>query len=360
MTDGDRLVPAQPADEVLVQFGIGIGIGSGWTATPLVAGHINRTWRIEHAQGCHVLQWINGAVFPDPARLVANTMAVTEHVRSQAPFVPAQSRTLDGAPFARDTRGEVWRLTQFIADARTLLMPTGIAAAEAAGAGFGRFLRLTEDFDTAGFIPAIAGFHDLQPRVGAYDAALRGAALARARACADVTDFIAEHRAALLALPFAALPQRLIHGDCKISNLLLAKNRDEALAVVDLDTVMPATLLFDFGDLVRSACATAREDEPDTSRVGVNAAQFAAIAQGFRRALGGSLCRDELELMVPVCGYIAFMLGVRFITDHLLGDVYFHTERAGQNLDRARAQLRMAALFMLQRRSLEHALAAQT
>ncbi len=356
MSGSDRALPAHPTDEVLAQF----DIAGGWTADLIVAGHINRTWRIEHARGCDVLQWINGAVFPDPARLVANTLAVAEHVRRKAPFVPAQARTLEGAPFARDTRGEVWRLTQFIADTRTLLMPTGIAAAEAAGAGFGHFLQLTEDFETAGFVPAIAGFHDLRPRVHAYDAALRDDALVRAGACADVTDFIAEHRASLLALPFAALPQRLIHGDCKISNLLLAKDRDEAVAVVDLDTVMPATLLFDFGDLVRSACATAREDEPDIARVGVNAAQFAAIALGFRQALGSSLQREEVELMVPACAYIAFMLGVRFITDHLSGDVYFHTERAGQNLDRARAQLRMAALFMLRRRSLEHALAAQT
>ena len=356
MSASEREVPAHPPHEVLQQF----GIAGEWTATPIVAGHINRTWRIDHVRGCDVLQWINGAVFPDPAQLVANTLAVTEHVRRKAPFVPAQSRTREGASSARDAHGEVWRLTQYIADARTLMMPTGIAAAEAAGAGFGRFLQLTEDFDTTGFIPAIAGFHDLRPRMLAYDAALRTDVLARVGACADATDFVAEHRAALLALPFTALPQRLIHGDCKISNLLLAKGRDEAVAVVDLDTVMQATLLFDFGDLVRSACATAREDEADIARVAINDAHFAAIAKGFRRALGSPLCREEIELMVPVCGYIAFMLGVRFVTDHLNGDTYFHTERANQNLDRARAQLRMAALFMAHRLPLERLLATHT
>ena len=355
MSAASGAVPTHPPDEVLAQF----GIATGWSATAIVAGHINRTWRVEHARGCDVLQWINGAVFPDPARLVVNTLAVTEHVRRKAAFVPAQRRTLAGAAFARDARGEVFRLTQHVADARTLVMPSGAAAAEAAGAAFGRFLYLTEDFETAGFVPAIVGFHDLRPRLRTYDATLRIDRLARARHCVDVMDFVAEHRAELLALPFLMLPQRLIHGDCKISNLLLAKDCDEALAVVDLDTVMPATLLFDFGDLVRSACATAREDEPETQRVGFNSAWFAAIAQGFRRELRSALSAEEVALMVPVCAYIAFMLGVRFISDHLNGDQYFQIQRVGQNLDRARAQLRLAALFMSQRRSLERMLAAR-
>ncbi len=336
---------------VLARFGFGAA-----TTTPIVAGHINRTWRVDHANGSAVLQWINGGVFPDAVRVVRNTAAVTRHVRARAPFVPVQLAALDGEDFACDAAGEVWRATAFVPDARTLLAPARRSEANAAGAAFGRFLHLTADFDTTGMVPAIRDFHALRPRLVAFDAALESAAHVRARAAPDVLAAIARHRDALVALPFASLPQRLIHGDCKVSNLLLHATRDEALAVLDLDTVMQATPLFDFGDLVRSACALAPEDEPDVARVGIDEGWFAAITHGFLGALGAPLASDERALLVPACAYIAFMLGVRFATDHLAGDVYFRIRRPGQNLDRARGQLRMAELYLQRQARLQRLL----
>lgn len=347
----DRAPRAVPP-EVLARF----GIVPGASPRGLEAGHINRTWQVVHAGGATVLQWINGSVFPDPERLVRNTDAVSRHVRAAEPFVPAQHAALDGEPFARDDTGEVWRATAYVPDARTLLAPRQRAEAHAAGAGFGRFLRLTQDFDITGFVPAIVGFHDLRPRLAAFDAALAADAHGRAGGAPDVLETIARHRAALLALPLHDLPQRLIHGDCKVSNLLLHATRNVAVAVIDLDTVMPATPLFDLGDLVRSACALAPEDEPDTARVGIDEGTFAALAHGFLGELGTPLRPDERALLVPACAYIAFMLGVRFATDHLDGDGYFRIRRPAQNLDRARSQLRMAELYLQRQRRLQRLL----
>ena len=347
----DRTPRAVPP-EVLARF----GIAPDATARALEAGHINRTWQVDLFGGAAVLQWINGGVFPNPERLVRNTDAVSRHVRAREPFVPAQLPALDGEPFARDETGEVWRATAYVPDARTLLAARRRAEAHAAGAGFGRFLRLTQDFDVTGFVPAIIGFHDLQPRLAAFDAALAADAHGRAAGAPDVLETIARHRAELLALPFHALPPRLIHGDCKVSNLLLHATRDVAVAVIDLDTVMPATPLFDLGDLVRSACALAPEDEPDVARVGIDEGTFAAIAHGFLGELGAPLHANERALLVPACAYIAFMLGVRFATDHLDGDGYFRIRRPAQNLDRARSQLRMAELYLQRQRRLQRLL----
>lgn len=348
---GTTIPTAVPA-EVLAGF----GIAAAQPPTVIVAGHINRTWRVDHAHGSTVLQWINGTVFPDPVQLVRNTDRVARHVRAREPLVPAQVTALDGEPFARSADGAVWRATSYVPDARTVLAPSRRSEAQAAGAGFGRFLRVTADLDVQGFVPAIRGFHDLQPRLAAFDAALAADAHARAGSAPDVLATIARHRDALANLPFAELPVRLIHGDCKVSNLLLHASRDEVVAVLDLDTVMPATPLFDFGDLVRSACALAPEDEPDIARVGVNEGWFVAIAHGFLGALGAPLTTDERALLVPACAYIAFMLGVRFATDYLDGDRYFLTRRELQNLDRARAQLRMAEAYLQRRATFERLL----
>ena len=139
----------------------------------------------------------------------------------------------------------------------------------------------------------------------------------------------------------AHLPLRVVHNDCKLNNVLFDERTGEALCVIDLDTVMPGSVLADFGDLARTAACPAPEDEPDLARVRVDAQLYAALVRGYLAGTGSLLEPVEIALL-PLAGpLIALETGIRFLTDHLAGDVYFRIHRPGHNLDRARVQLRL-------------------
>jgi hypothetical protein len=139
----------------------------------------------------------------------------------------------------------------------------------------------------------------------------------------------------------AALPRRVVHNDCKLNNVLFDQRTGEALCVIDLDTVMPGSVLADFGDLARTAACPAPEDEADLARVRVDARLYEALVRGYLSGTAGMLAPVEIALL-PLAGpLIALETGIRFLTDHLAGDVYFRIHRPGHNLDRARVQLRL-------------------
>ena len=194
-------------------------------------------------------------------------------------------------------------------------------------------------------------------RVEAFEAALRSDACGRALAAGieveELRRRIADLQRELAALEVAALPRRVVHHDCKLNNLLFDRVSGEALCVIDLDTVMEGNLLSDFGELVRTASCRAAEDERDLARVQFDLALFEALARGYLAGFGRLLTEHERRAL-PVAGRLfSLMNAARFLTDHLTGDVYFRIRREGHNLDRARAQLRLAE------RMLEHAGRAQ-
>ncbi len=147
------------------------------------------------------------------------------------------------------------------------------------------------------------------------------------------------------ALDTGRIPARVIHGDTKLNNVLFDEATGHARAVVDLDTCMPGYSLYDFGDLVRFTAATSDEDEPDLAKVGVDLALYEALVRGYVDGVGSSLNTEERELMPFAARLVTFTIGMRFLADHLAGDVYFKTERQGHNLDRARVQFRMVEVM---------------
>jgi hypothetical protein len=318
----------------------------------LKRGHIHdtlvATWRTREGMRRVVHQRVNTHVFRDPDALMQTWLRVTEHVRAALaregqPDLERRClraiRTRSGALLQRDAHGALWRAFPFIEGARSFDVPDHPARAREAARAFGAFAAQLADLDPATVPESIPHFHDFARRVAAFDDAAR--ADAHGRAPAPARRLASEVEGALASSGAGALPRRVVHNDCKLNNVLFDEATGEALCVIDLDTVMPGTVLADFGDLARTAACPAPEDEPDLARVRIDAALYEALVRGYLAGAGALLAPVEIALL-PLAGpLIALETGIRFLTDHLSGDLYFRIHRPGHNLDRARVQLRL-------------------
>ncbi len=308
------------------------------SVSPLGSGHINDTLLISSVDGRrHVLQRINERVFRDPGLVMRNLERVLEHLGAKAPgLTPPLIRTTTGAAAWSDEAGGWWRLWAYVADGRSFDRSRDPEICENAARTFGRFQALLADLPGTPLEPAIPGFLELDGYLEQFDAArtaVRGSDQILIEAGVDAA-FIDAHRPLAGAL---SPGETVIHGDCKLNNLLFEKKGAEVVAVLDLDTVMRGHWAWDFGDLVRSVLMGVL-DEDDGSREATFVALFSALARGFSEGRGGS---PDPETMAVSPVYVAFMLGVRFLTDHLNGDRYFRVAARGDNLNRARAQFEL-------------------
>jgi hexosaminidase len=311
---------------------------------PLGDGHINDTWLVVVAGQRWVLQRINERVFPQPGELmvkVAHVVAHLQHTRSpDAVAVPGLIPTLTGADWHEDAQRGVWRVWEYVSRTRTLQALETVAQAEAAGRAFGALQLALADLPAAVPDP-IPGFLQLGHYLGRLDAAVAAcepepqarAALAAVAARRDLAGLFGDR-------------DRLIHGDCKIDNLLFHEQRDAVACVIDLDTVMRGHWAWDFGDLVRSAAA---DGVGSAAPVGFSVERYAALARGFVGS--GAVARDP-DSLVLAPRYVALMLAVRFLTDHLDGDRYFKVAARGENLLRARQQLELLGAMEAQEREM--------
>jgi hypothetical protein len=244
-----------------------------------------------------------------------------------------------------DPAGDAWRCFDFIERTHTRDVAESSRPAEEAARAFGAFVAACSDLDPDRLAETIPGFHDLAGRVAALERAIAADRVGRAaRVAAEIeASASAQSRVAtLLATAGAArLPPRVVHNDCKLNNVLFDDATDEALCVIDLDTVMPGSVLCDFGDLVRTAACTAAEDSRDLAAVRFDRELFRALARGYQVGIGDLLSRGERDLLALAGPAAALENAVRFLTDHLEGDVYFRVEREGHNLDRFRVQQRL-------------------
>jgi Ser/Thr protein kinase RdoA (MazF antagonist) len=289
---------------------------------PLGDGHINETLLVETDRGRFVLQRINERVFPDPQAVAEKVHRVVAYLQSAAPGrVPALEPTRRGDYVWRDDRGGFWRLWHYVENTRTLQELNNSRQAQSAGRAFGELQNLLRGFPSTVDDP-VPGFMQLDHYLGAFETALNMASAPSADA-ENLLGFIEPRRG--LAELFA-VRDRLVHADCKVDNLLFSVQSDEVVGILDLDTVMFGHWAWDFGDLARSAAVEAG---------GFSVDRLVALVKGFVPAAGIDPTPDEL-LMAP--RYVALMLGVRFLTDHLRGDRYFRVTAPGDNLRRAREQ----------------------
>ncbi len=320
-------------------------------------GHINDTFCVlcQPQEGdCirYILQGLSSAAFPHPEELMENFSGITGYLREKiiaAGGDPSREtlslvKTKDGKDFYRDSHGQVWRLTPFIEDTDCFQSATP-ELFEASARAFGRFQLLLQGYPAETLHETIVKFHDTENRFALFQAALRADAMHRAQDIRPEIDFVLAREkdcsVALSALRDGTLPLRVTHNDTKLNNILIDRATGEGICVIDLDTTMPGLSINDFGDSIRFGANHAKEDEQDLSKVNFDIQLYEAYTRGFLEGAQGSLTAAELDYLPWGARLMTLECGIRFLTDYLEGDHYFHTQRPGQNLDRARTQFKL-------------------
>ena len=333
-------------------------LGALLGAAPYGNGHINETYAITLAKGStprrYILQRINREVFKQPEQVMDNLQKVLTHLRrklEQAGADDLDRRVLtllptdDDKPYAVDHSGDIWRAFHFIGDATTFDLMDDPAKAFQAGVAFGQFQNELADFDARELHETIPDFHHTPRRLEALQQAIAEDVLSRAdEARAEIEHVLSHADWAPVVTDRMAdgrIPMRITHNDTKLNNVMIDNDTARAICVIDLDTVMPGSVLFDFGDLVRTATNTGREDERDLRKVSCNFDIFVQLAEGYLSV--AHFLTDEEKALLPFSGkLLAYENAIRFLTDYLKGDVYFRIHRETHNLDRCRAQMCLA------------------
>ncbi|MDR1909367.1 MAG: aminoglycoside phosphotransferase family protein [Spirochaetaceae bacterium] len=321
---------------------------------PFGSGHINATFMSRWNQAGSPLRYlhqrINERVFQRPDEVMENILRVTGHLAGKLEGLGDRSRrTLtvvpakDGASWVRDGEGGWWRSYLFIEGTKSLELVSSPAEAAFLGRSIGAFQKQLADLGEPRLHETIPDFHNMERRYSAFYAALERDSAGRAKAAGAEIAFLRENeeRGGVLirALREGRIPERICHNDAKMNNILIDRETSEALCVSDLDTVMPGSSLFDVGDLIRTVTTTAEEDERDLSRLSFNPALFRALLEGYLSEAAAFLCPGEWDLLAESGRNITQIMGLRFLTDHLEGDRYYHIARPGHNLDRCRNQI---------------------
>lgn len=323
-------------------------------------GHINDTFLLcttdkEKKNYRYILQRMNTHVFQNPKGLMGNITGVTAYLREQILSAGGDAKretltlvkTRAGEDYYVDSLGYWWRMYLFITDA------TGYDAVERkedfyqSAKAFGHFQRLLNGYPVELLAETIPDFHNTPKRFAAFCEAAEKDVCGRAKDVVREIAFVMNRKDELSLLmdklSSGEIPCRVTHNDTKLNNVLLDDRSKEAVCVIDLDTVMPGTALFDFGDSIRFGANTAAEDEKDLEKVSLSLPLFEAYTRGFLEGCAGSLTDEEVRLLPWGAKLMTMECGIRFLTDYLEGDKYFRIHRAEHNLDRARTQFALAA-----------------
>ncbi len=313
---------------------------------PYGNGHINRTYLV-HTEPKTILQYINRSVFPEPERVMENIAGITAHLerkllerggdpaREALRVIPAR----DGKSYVKKD-GSLYRLFYLI-DGHSVELADDPEYLYRAAKTFGKFLKMLADYPVATLHEPIKHFHDTPDRFAKLRAAVEADVAGRAALVAEeiafVTDREADCSVVTSAIASGEIPLRVTHNDTKLNNFLF-DSKDECMALVDLDTVMPGSLLYDYGDALRFGSSSAAEDETDLSLVTCRVEFVEAFTRGFLEEFGDVLTPRERELLPFSIKLLTLECGMRFLTDYLSGDTYFHIKYPTHNLDRARNQ----------------------
>lgn len=320
-------------------------------ATQFGNGHINSTYTLGDPPQ-YILQKINTAVFSDPNGLMKNVVAVTSYLREKIAEAGGDPdrETLTYLPTAsgdycyHDGDGNCWRMYRFIGNAQSYEAATPSLFADSARA-FARFQKMLSAFPAKTLHETIPYFHDTGKRLEQLTEAIAKNQSGRAADAQKEIEFALSRadqtRIITDAICNGEIPLRVTHNDTKLNNILFDEATGNALCVIDLDTVMPGSLLYDYGDALRFGASTAAEDETNLSKVQFDLDLFSAYTDAYLQELAGSITPREAELLPTGAKLMTLECGMRFLADHINGDVYFRIHRENHNLDRARTQFRL-------------------
>jgi len=316
-------------------------------------GNINSSFKVTCEKRNYFLQKINTAVFKNPEMLSENIITVCKYQRELVlsrggdPEREAMNPIMTlGGNSIYEHSGEFWRMFKFV-EGSVSYDSTTPELFEKAGNAFGCFQRDFDKFDAAMLHETIAYFHDTAHRYEVFCEAAENDTAERAASARNEIAFIKERKevCSLIVdeLKSGAIPLRISHNDTKLNNILFDEKNGDTLTIVDLDTVMPGSLLYDFGDAIRFGASTASEEETDLSKVSFDINMFKRFAAGYLGGIGDGITDREIELLPISVLVMALELGIRFLTDYLMGDVYFGAKHPAYNLERARVQLTLCA-----------------
>lgn len=315
-------------------------------------GHINDTY-ICNTKSKQILQRININVFKNPAEVMENIVNVTEHLKKKiiAEGGDADRETLsvvptkDGENLYQADAENYFRMYKYVDDSVTYETVEDPIQLYYAAKAFGKFQRKLDDFDAALLHETIVDFHNTKERVSQLEAAIKNNASGRLDDVMEEVAFAREYAKYASEITDEMekgnVPLRVTHNDTKLNNVLFDKETGKDVCVIDLDTVMPGSALFDFGDALRFGASNGAEDETDLDKIWFDLEKFEQFAKGFLEETADCLTEKEIELLPLSALIMTYECGIRFLADHINGDTYFKIHRQNHNLDRARTQLKL-------------------
>jgi hypothetical protein len=326
-------------------------------------GNVNDTYlavfRTHFSEERIIIQRINHRVFPKPEWIMENLRILTDHCHEQLLAESGSADRIwqlprivlfrDGRDFFRDAAGDFWRGLTLIASASSYDVAQSAEHAFEVGTVLGQFHRLVSSLDSVGLRDTLPGFHETPRYLASYDALLENpdviALIESSVELRGLSRFVNDRRELAHALQHAVdsgeLTHRLIHGDPKVSNIMIDDDTGKGTAIIDLDTVKSGLIHYDFGDALRSLCNKAGEEPSDLMAVKFDLDLCEAFVRGYMVYARDFLTENDRNYLYKSIQLITFELGLRFFQDHLRGDVYFKVKRPGQNLHRAKVQFRL-------------------
>ena len=343
--------------EIVPKFAIE---GTLTEAVPYGSGHINDTVRLTCAlenggQKRYILQRMNAGIFKNPVELMENVMNVTSFLRKkivERGGDPEREtlnviRTVDGDNFLKDEDGDFWRMYIFIENATSFDMVRTPEDFYNSAVSFGNFQLLLQDYPAATLHETIPNFHNTVSRFADFKKAVEEDVCGRAKEVQDEIRFVMEREADTHvicdALANGEIPLRVTHNDTKLNNIMIDNETGKGICVIDLDTVMPGSALYDYGDSIRFGASTGAEDEKNLELINCDMGLFEIYTKGYVEGCGGSLTEKEIRMLPMGAKLMTMECGMRFLADYLQGDVYFKIHRPEHNLDRARTQFKLVA-----------------
>ena len=343
--------------EIVPKFAIE---GTLTEAVPYGSGHINDTVRLtceleNGGQKRYILQRMNDDIFKNPVELMENVMNVTSFLRNkivERGGDPEREtlnviRTVNGDNFLKDEDGDFWRMYIFIENATSFDMVRTPEDFYNSAVSFGNFQLLLQDYPAATLHETIPNFHNTVSRFGDFKKAVEEDVCGRAKEVQDEIRFVMEREADTHvicdALANGEIPLRVTHNDTKLNNIMIDNETGKGICVIDLDTVMPGSALYDYGDSIRFGASTGAEDEKNLDLVNCDMGLFEIYTKGYVEGCGGSLSEKEIRMLPMGAKLMTLECGMRFLADYLQGDVYFKIHRPEHNLDRARTQFKLVA-----------------
>lgn len=321
--------------------------GQVLSVEPYGSGHINVTYLAVTDKKRYILQKINSNLFKEVDRLMNNIYLVTEHLKKKAPnkVVLTLVKTVDGKPYlALD--GEYWRVYDFIENSVCLQIPRDTNEFMQSAISFGDFTNMLSDFDATQLFEILPNFHNTVKRFENFEIALEKNLSGRKELCQPEIEFALARKdlanRIVSLIENGEMPLKVTHNDTKLNNVLLNEKTLEGLAVIDLDTVMPGSVCYDFGDSIRFGCNSSYEDEEDLSKVYFKMDMFEAYVKGYLQTMS-NITDVEKQHLVDGAILMTFECGIRFLSDYLDGDTYFKVHKENHNLFRCRTQFKLVS-----------------